>query len=104
MLLAVALSTAACYVLLVAFKPATLETGYVMGGISAPAIIRVYEEKNDNTKGRELLSERWIQRDEKIQLTTETGRIIYDYKYRGDDSWKTDVHAWCHRNDITKVP
>ncbi len=80
------------------------KVGYVTGGGRAPAIIRVWEEKPDNTRGTLLIAERWIQRDESIKVETETGRIIYDYKYRSDDTWKTDVHAWCHRGEATKIP
>lgn len=84
--------------------PITIESCVIVGSGRAPAIIKVWEEKADNTRGAELIKERWIQRDERIPISSERGRIIYDYKYRSDDSWKTDFHDWCHRGNDTKIP
>lgn len=82
----------------------TCDSCSVVGSSRAPAIIKVWEEKADNTKGRVLLEEQWIQRDESIPVSSERGRIIYDYKYRSDYAWTTDVHTWCHRGEATKIP
>ncbi len=84
--------------------PIKFESCVIVGSGRAPAIVKVWEEKADNTKGKVLIEERWIQRDERIPISSERGRVIYDYKYRSDDTWKTDVHAWCHRGDDTKIP
>jgi hypothetical protein len=84
--------------------PVRFESCVIVGSGRAPAIIKIWEEKADNTKGRVLIDERWIQRGERITCPNERGRIIYDYKYRSDDTWKSDVHAWCHRGDETKIP
>lgn len=81
-----------------------LKKGTIVGSGRAPAIVTVWEEKADNSKGRLIVPERWIQRDEKIEVETERERIIYDYKYRSDDSWKTDNHAWCQTGNLTKIP
>lgn len=78
--------------------------GTIVGGGRCPAIVRIYVEKPDNTKGTQLLPERWLQRDERIPLQTETGRIIYDYRYDANDTWKENVHAWLHNGEETKIP
>ncbi|HLA56331.1 MAG TPA: hypothetical protein VK623_09540 [Flavobacterium sp.] len=85
-------------------KTNTSETGFIIGSLSAPAIIKVWEEKPDNSRGNLIYDERWIARDEKLTVNTESGRIIFDYKYSATDTWKTDNHAWCHKNEITKIP
>jgi hypothetical protein len=81
----------------------SVEKGYIKG--RTRAIIRVYEENANNSKGPLLYSD-WIQQDEYISVSTERGRIIYDYRYSANDNWTTDVHAWCRggREDALSVP
>ncbi|GAA4418995.1 hypothetical protein GCM10023187_52970 [Nibrella viscosa] len=94
---------------LVSWRGVTEKTGKlaVSGCLkgSTNAIVRVYEEMPDNTKGRLLVAERWINTDEIISVTTERGRIIFEYRYRGSDPWNTEVHAWANSCSLpTRIP
>lgn len=80
-----------------------VEKGYLKGRVRA--MIRVYEENTDNSKGGLLYSD-WIQQDEYISVSTERGRIIYDYRYTTSDDWTTDIHAACRggRENAVLIP
>lgn len=82
---------------------AAIEKGYIKG--RTRAIVRVYEENANNSKGPLLYSD-WIQKDEYVPLSTERGRIIYDYRYSTNDNWTSDVHAWCRgsRDEAVLIP
>ncbi len=82
---------------------ADVEKGYVKG--RTRAMIRVYEENADNSKGILLYSD-WIQQDEYVAVSTETGKIIYDYRYTANDNWTTDTHATCRggRENAVLIP
>ena len=75
----------------------------LVGGIRAPAQLKVYVEKNDDTKGA-LLWEGTIQRDQKITINSPTERIIYDHRFDDRDPWQMNTHAWCRSNSEEKVP
>ncbi|MDB5240328.1 MAG: hypothetical protein JWP57_953 [Spirosoma sp.] len=80
-----------------------VEKGYIKG--KTRAIIRVYEESADNTKGPLLYSD-WIQQDEYISVNTEKGKIIYDYRYSPTEEWTTDIHVACRggREEAVVIP
>ncbi len=71
------------------------ERGYVKG--RTRAMVRVYEENADNKKGGVLYSD-WLEQDEYVSINTETGRIIYDYRYSPSDNWTVDIHGLCRGN------
>ncbi len=80
-----------------------VEKGYIK--VRTRAFVRVYEESVDSTKGPLLYSE-WIKPDEYISLSTERGRIIYNYRYTLTDNWTPDVHAWCRgtKEEAVTIP
>jgi len=88
---------------LTAITPSAVEKGYIKG--RTRAIIRVYEESADNTKGPLLYSD-WIQQDEYISVNTERGRIIYDYRYSATEEWTSDIHVACRggREEAVTIP
>jgi hypothetical protein len=71
------------------------------GGARAPAYIRVFDETPYGSKGAEILSERYIQRDETIDVTTSNGRLRYEYRYSSNDACSQDVGATCSSGYIT---
>jgi hypothetical protein len=82
-----------------------METGYVRGGTRAPAYITVYAERPDGTRGPLKWGEERLERDQRSpRIDTETGRIIYTYRYTLQDPLSDDVHAWCQGGDETIVP
>lgn len=104
--LATTLITIVTIIILSSWTTVTLsavEKGYIKG--KTRAIIRVYDETADNTKGPLLYSD-WIQQDEYISVNTERGRIIYDYRYSATDEWTTDIHVACRggRDEAVVIP
>jgi hypothetical protein len=75
----------------------------LVGGLRAPARLRVYVEQKDNKKGASLWSGT-IARDQRIKVSSSTDRIIYDYRYDDSDTWKEENHTWCHNDADEKVP
>ena len=80
-----------------------VEKGYVTA--KTRAFVRAYEESADSTKGPLLYSD-WIKPDEYVSVSTERGRIIYNYRYTITDNWTPDVHAWCRgsRDEAVSIP
>ncbi len=81
-------------------------SGWIRGGARTPALIRVYEENADGTKGTPLIDERWIKQNELVRVSSARGRIIYDFKLFATGTWATDVHTECRgsRRAATAVP
>ncbi|HEX9956552.1 MAG TPA: hypothetical protein VGA96_04835 [Fibrella sp.] len=86
-----------------AVPQATVEKGYIK--VKTRAFVRVYEESVDSTKGPVLYSD-WIKPEEYVSLSTERGRIIYNYRYSATENWTPDVHAWCRgtREEAVSIP
>lgn len=80
-----------------------IEKGFIKG--RARVMVRVYEEMANQSKGSLLYSD-WLEADQYVSLSTERGRIIYDYKYPNNDTWTTDVHADCRgsREEALVIP
>jgi len=77
----------------------------IVGSVRAPAIIIVYEENNQGSNGRELLSEQWLQKDEKKNfITSATGRIRFVYKFKSSDPWSDSVGTSCTNNSEVCFP
>jgi hypothetical protein len=74
------------------------------GGVRAPAIIIVYEETPQGGEGPVVLPEQWIQRDDPKNVTSQTERIRYRYKFKSGDSWSDSVGAGCRGNGTVIVP
>lgn len=80
-----------------------VEKGYIKA--RTRTFVRVYEESADSTKGPVLYSD-WIKPDEYVSVSTERGRIIYNYRYTLTDNWTPDVHAWCRgtKEEAVSIP
>ncbi len=80
-----------------------VEKGFIKG--RTRVTVRVYEETVSQSKGSLLYSD-WLEADQYVSLSTERGRIIYDYKQPGSDTWTMDVHAECRggREEALLIP
>lgn len=83
--------------------PTAVEKGFIKG--RTRVTVRVYEETVSQSKGSVLYSD-WLDADQYVSLSTERGRIIYDYKYPNSDTWTMDVHADCRgsREEALVIP
>lgn len=74
----------------------------LLGGGSAPAWLQVYDEINTG-RGNKLW-EGYIARDQRVAITTSSGRLRYDYRIEANEAWRGDVGMWCRNGDDQRVP
>ncbi|MGM9508799.1 hypothetical protein ACS5NO_13775 [Larkinella sp. GY13] len=90
-----------CIVIPFCMGAALVESGTIKA--RSKMLIRIYPENADNTKGA-LIYSGWLQKDETRGISTDRGRIIFDYRYSENDGWTTDIHAWCRQGNVVTVP
>lgn len=74
----------------------------LLGGGRAPAWLQVYDEINTG-RGNKLW-EGYIARDQRVPITTSSGRLRYDYRIEANEAWRGDVGMWCRNGDDQRVP
>ncbi|HZS12556.1 MAG TPA: hypothetical protein VFA38_09910, partial [Nitrospirales bacterium] len=46
----------------------------------------------------------WIRQGDRINISSATGPIRYDYRYTGDDRFHGDQSTWCNNGSLVSVP
>lgn len=81
-----------------------MESCNIVGSIRAPAQVKIYAEDSQGGKDGPPVWTGIIQQGQSIPISTQNGRIRYDYRYDDNDQWKEDIGAWCHNDDNVDIP
>jgi hypothetical protein len=75
----------------------------IVGGNRAPALVTVWEAKDDGTVGSQKYDAILV-KEQRYEVITDSGAITYRFKFRASDQWSTKVTTDCQNSERVELP